>query len=347
MTSVGRIVLHVGAPKTGSTYLQRRLRMDPAGLRAQGIYVPVLPAVAKMAGNAKLLATVLSDAPSLSFRRAFPDIDTSAIDPQRVVDDLLRDWRPEREAVVLSAENFRPGHAAVVARLLPPKVDVGVVLFIRRQDSWIESYHNQMVKTGENHEDLSRFLDVVFDSKSDRLCYPDWSLNREAWREAFGACAIVFYDEAQSDIFGAFFHAASLTLPEGVPDIDRQQVSLDLHQLSYLLALDPTLPFAEFARRRAASAAAAARLGAPRLPTMRPADRERLVSRLAASNKRLLESLGRSADDPALCLTNEPMQRASLEEVRASESYQRHRKLADDIYDRATSDSVQQSTPAS
>ena len=70
MASVSpRIVLHIGAPKTASTYLQRRLRANAAALREHGIYVPVIPAVAAMAGNAKLLATALSQRPSLTFQR--------------------------------------------------------------------------------------------------------------------------------------------------------------------------------------------------------------------------------------------------------------------------------------
>ena len=78
--------------------------------------MPVLPAVAKMAGNAKLLATVLSEAPSLSFLRNFPEIDTAALDPAEALAELLADWRADRETAILSAENFRPQHAAT----LPP-----------------------------------------------------------------------------------------------------------------------------------------------------------------------------------------------------------------------------------
>ena len=114
-----RIVLHVGAPKTASTYLQRRLRADSNHLRKHGIYVPVLPAVAAMAGNAKLLATALSKRPSLTFQRAFPEIDVSALNPAVLVSELLKDWKRDSESVVLSAENFRPHHVTRLHELLP------------------------------------------------------------------------------------------------------------------------------------------------------------------------------------------------------------------------------------
>ena len=50
MTAGRRVILHVGAPKTGSTYLQKRLRANAQALRARGVYVPVLPEVAATAG---------------------------------------------------------------------------------------------------------------------------------------------------------------------------------------------------------------------------------------------------------------------------------------------------------
>src|SRR2546423_7763876 len=153
-----RIVLHIGAPKTASTYLQRRLRADPSHLRKHGIYVPVLPLVAEMAGNAKLLATALSRRPSLTFQRAFPKIDLRTLDPSGLVAELLQDWRADSESVVLSAENFRPNHAPRLRELLPKTAPSVVVLFVRRQDRWIDSYFNQMVKTNEISEDISTFV---------------------------------------------------------------------------------------------------------------------------------------------------------------------------------------------
>ena len=151
-----RIVLHIGAPKTASTYLQRRLRANAATLRKHGIYVPVIPAVAAMAGNAKLLATTLSQHPSLTFQRGFPEIDVRKLDPARIVSELLADWKTQSESIVLSAENFRPNHAQRLRELLPSSTPCVIVLLVRRQDRWIDSYYNQMVKTNETAEEISR-----------------------------------------------------------------------------------------------------------------------------------------------------------------------------------------------
>src|SRR5438477_8063590 len=152
-----RIVLHVGAPKTASTYIQLRLRADPRHVRAHGIYVPVLSATATAPGNAKLLATALSREPSLTFSRVFPEINVTALNASEVVAELLEMWRSDAESIVLSAENFRPAHATRLRELLPDRWPSAVVLFVRRQDRWIDSYYNQLVKINEFTGDISAF----------------------------------------------------------------------------------------------------------------------------------------------------------------------------------------------
>jgi hypothetical protein len=331
-----RIVLHVGAPKTASTYLQRRLRADPRHLRQHGIYVPVLPAVAEMAGNAKLLATALSQRPSLTFQRAFPEIDVSALNPAQLVAELFQDWRPDSESVVLSAENFRPRHARRLRELLPTTVPCVVVLFVRRQDRWIDSYFNQMVKVNETAEDISTFVARLCDTDGERFCRPDWFANYEAWRDAFGDCKVVFYDEVASDVFGAFIAAAGLESVPDLIDIDRAQVSLNVYELAYLLDLK-TPDYPEFLLRRAASEKASRRLGLHETRSLLSnADLERLRNRFEVSNHRLMAALGRN-DNPTLLrldVSSDSNSYCDLKTFYASESYARYRELADAIYTR-------------
>ena len=331
-----RIVLHVGAPKTASTYLQRRLRADPNHLRKHHIYVPVLPAVAEMAGNAKLLATALSRRPSLTFQRAFPDIDVSALDPAKLVAELLQDWRRDSESVILSAENFRPHHARRLRELLPGTAPTVVVLFVRRQDRWIDSYFNQMVKVNETTEEISAFVARLCDTDGERFCRPDWFANYEAWRDAFGDCRVVFYDEVASDVFGAFIAAAGLEPVPDLIDIDRAQVSLNIYELAYLLDLkNPDYP--EFLLRRAASEKASRRLGLHETRSLlSKANLERLRNRFEASNRRLMAALGRNNNSALLRLDVSPDldSYCDLKKFYVSESYMRYRELADAIYTR-------------
>jgi hypothetical protein len=300
-------------------------------MRAQGIFVPVLPAVAQMAGNAKLLATVLSDAPTLSFQRVFPHIDTHALDTIQIVEDLLEDWRPDEEAIVLSAENFRPNHAARL-RALFSTVAVTVVLFVRAQDRWMESYHNQLIKSADVRQDLPSFIEATLSQQSDRLCYPDWWQHYTIWQENFGDCRIVFFDEVRSSLFDSFFTTAGLVPPIGIPDIPRQQESIGFHQLTYLSMWDHEVSFPDFVRRRTACAEAARQLGDLEPRILRQVDRHRLVDCFSGSNARLLAALGRPTDDPALQFSTQANDCLTFKEVRDSDPYRRYQALADEIY---------------
>src|SRR5262245_6228077 len=332
-----RIVLHVGAPKTASTYLQRRLRADPEHLRKHGIYVPVLPAVVEVAGNAKLLPAALGQRPSLTFQRALPQIDVRALDPAQILADLLQGWRPESESVVLSAENLRPNHARRLRELLPTIAPCVVILFVRRHDRWIDSYFNQMIKTNELHEDISTFIARLCDNPDGRLCCPDWFVHYQAWRDAFGSCKIVFYDEVASDVFGAFIMAAGFEPVPDLIDIDPTQVSLNVYELAYLLDLKPPIDYPDFLRRKAASEKASRRLGHHETHSLLSnADLARLRDRFETSNQRLLAALGRNEDRSQLELDQkrDPARYFDLAELYGSKSYARYRKLADAIYGR-------------
>jgi len=332
-----RIVLHVGAPKTASTYLQRRLRADPERLRKHGIFVPVLPQVAAMAGNAKLLATALSERPSLTFERAFPEIDANALNPAKLIGELLKNWRHDSESIVLSAENLRPNHAARLRELLPKDTPTVVVLFVRRQDRWIDSYFNQMVKTSETERSMASFVAQLCDTEGERLCRPDWFAHYQAWRGAFGNCQVVFYDEVASDVFGAFLAAAGFQPLPDLIDIDRAQVSLNIFELAYLLELEKPMTYSDFLRRRMASEKASRRLGVQETRSvLTNVDLARLRNRFEESNRRLLAELGRSNDAKLLQLdaSTDSDVYCDLDEFYRSDRYAKYRKLADAIYAR-------------
>lgn len=329
-----RIVLHIGAPKTASTYIQRRLRANTERLRENGIYVPVLSEVAEMAGNAKLLPTALGQRPSLTFQRAFPKIDICALDPKKIVARLLQDWRSDSESVILSAENLRPIHTRPMRELFPATAPCLVVLFVRRQDRWLDSYFNQMIKTNEVHENISAFLDRLLSGNDERLCRPDWFAHYSAWREAFGSCEVVFYDEVASDVFGVFLKTAGFEPIPGLIDIDRAQVSLNLPELAYLLEKSPK-DYPDFLRRKSASEKAARQMNMhDNRSVLSESDLARLRDAFEESNRRLSNALGRSDSALNLDQTWNPKWYCSLSELYASDAYQRYRNLAEAIYAR-------------
>ena len=332
-----RIVLHIGAPKTASTYLQRRLRANAETLRKHGVYIPVIPAVAAMAGNTKLLATTLSRRPSLTFQRGFPEIDVSKLDPRQIVTELLSGWRANFESIVLSAENLRPNHAQRLRGMLPNSAACVVVLFVRRQDRWIDSYFNQMVKTNEVASEISAFVTRLCDTQGERLCRPDWFAHYQAWRNAFGNCRIVFYDEVANNVFGAFLKVADLPWVPGLIDVDRAQVSLNTFEAAYLLEQKQPMEFSDFLQRKNASEKASRRLGVTKTQSfLSGADLARLHQRFDESNRRLVAALGRDSDPPPLQIdvNSDSDSYCDLRQLYSSESYAGYRKLADSIYSR-------------
>jgi hypothetical protein len=335
----GRMVIHVGAPKTGSTYIQKRLRVDPCYLRSAGIYVPVHPKTERMAGNAKLLATAFLGNPSASFARAFPNIDVANLQPSDVLNELLSGWQRNTETIVLSAENFRSSHAMRLREILPPDINPTPILFVRRQDEWFESYYNQLIKTRDIMDDLPSFIEKICAADDGRFCHPDWFAHYNAWKEAFGTCQVAFFEEARSDIFTAFLEAARLPKLPNLPEIDRKQVSLSPYQLAYLFELNQDIPFAEFITHRKASEKAAKQYGASeKLTFLAPNTRMELLEQFQESNQKLFHALGRRDGDSIFDLSKTAATYIPLEDFLCSSDYLRFKGICNAISNESGAD---------
>lgn len=286
--------------------------------------MPVLDEVKRIAGNAKLLAACLSKERTYDFKRAFPRIDPTVLDPQNLVDRLLANWQPDNETVVLSAEDFRHFHAKTLKEMLPQDVEVTVVLFIRRQDHWITSLYSQWIKTGSFCGSMSDFLATLEDPTTLRYRAPDWFRDYEVWMQHFGSCQIVFFDEARDDLLGSFLTAAQLPDLPDLPQIDPQQVRLSGHQIAYIL---------EAGRRYSGDAYHARRIIARNTPP-EEAVKLRLLSdvQLAKtksdyqpSNEKLLAALARQTDDPLLDIPTTLSPGMTLAQVWQSEKYEAYK----------------------
>ncbi len=297
MSNKPRVILHVGGPKTGSTYIQKRLRLAPELLRDKGVYVPILPEVSAMAGNAKLLPIAIDKNASKSFRRAFPSINPSNLSARNIVSALIRDWRKESEILVLSAENFRPNHAQVMRDLLPRNTNYTVKLFIRRQDDWADSYFNQLTKTNDITEGIERFVTRLCQSTEGRIAIPDWHAHYLAWTEAFTDCDVVNFEEAKSNLLERLLPSDKISTLDDYPDLPPEQVSIGVFQIAYLLQLDRNISFADFILHRNAAYAAAQATGLTMKRSLLSCEsRRRLRERFEQGNFRLLSevSLGQN-----------------------------------------------------
>jgi hypothetical protein len=172
--------IHIGAPKTGSTFLQRvfcenRLVLGRAGL--------LYPEISLRGFGHHDIAFLLAG--------GYPDWATPQ---ERSLDDLGKDLAKAVEShagsILLSSEDFYlfPEPARLVSFLESAGALAGrparIVVYLRRQDEAHESWYNQRVKaqgeTGAIEASLSRFYDLW-----------DYQSRLAPWAAAFGEDALV------------------------------------------------------------------------------------------------------------------------------------------------------------
>lgn len=165
-----KIILHIGAPKTGSTALQQALSASAEGLTAQGACYPeagrrfqgklsktrhigLRLALCPETMQSKLARSVGGDsaAAQLAFRDAFLaefDAEMAACGPDATLifsDEGLYAQSPATAAPVL---RFFQGYTS----------EISVVVYVRRPDRLVQSAYSQLMKMGAT-EQFSEFLD--------------------------------------------------------------------------------------------------------------------------------------------------------------------------------------------
>lgn len=127
-----RLFLHIGTPKTGSTAIQHFLARNFDQLRAQGVNF-VREGRKREAHNLVLQA-----------RRA----GNIAAVMDKVVAEI--ESRPEATHILTSEMYFGAGAAQDLADALPDtlRADTRILVYLRRQDRFLEALYKQRVKTG-------------------------------------------------------------------------------------------------------------------------------------------------------------------------------------------------------
>lgn len=228
------VIIHIGGPKTGSTYLQKRLRLNRDILGANGIHLPYCHGLEKVAGNAKVLASLMSTTPSPKFARSSATDASESLTAESALAELLQRWNSATDTLLLSAETFQPAHAEKLRALLPVDCQPRIVLFVRNQLDWMASYFNQLTKTQDVVQTPNEFVDEVLSRRREHLYCPDWDYQYRTWKTVFGHCEVCQYEWAKSDLMAAFFAAANIATQQPLPDIERTQTSLHPFQIRLL-----------------------------------------------------------------------------------------------------------------
>lgn len=173
-----RLWLHIGLPKTGTTFLQTTLLKNRAALLEQGILYPMAGLVS--AGHMLFAPGVLSEQ-----RKQLSDV-SRLLDRARpeLWDALAEEVREANpNSVILSTEYFTEAENLIALKRLCDKVtaNVAVIVYLRRQDDYVEAGWSQAVKAGMTAEPLNL-------RQYDPRC--DWQLFLDRWAAMFGRNAL-------------------------------------------------------------------------------------------------------------------------------------------------------------
>ncbi|MBI5783955.1 MAG: hypothetical protein HZA64_00720 [Rhodocyclales bacterium] len=277
-----RCWLHIGAPKTGTTAIQRFLEANQDLLPALGFAYPI---AARRAGGHHDLAFLAGG--------GYPDW---AVPQDQTLDALVAALRAEIEAgpatTILSSENFyllcEPAAVLdLMVRLGFPRGAVTVVVYLRRQDEAALSWYNQAVKAqgyaGSFEEHLTTHHDLW-----------DYDARLRAWAEAFGAdcLAVRSYD---GDVRRDFVEAVGLPADDLHFAAERVNTEINSDILEFQRQLNrlPLPPQQKRAFHKQLIALTAASAGSGLFtdaPLLDDAGRQRLLESYASGNRRVADA---------------------------------------------------------
>ncbi|NYS26441.1 hypothetical protein HUK65_15750 [Rhodobacteraceae bacterium 2376] len=171
------LVIHIGLRKTGTTYLQQVLAQNRGPLAERGLLYPD-PASGLAAGSGPahhFLAHALRNwrvkyTPADPFDRL-----------EAHVAALRAELADHAGTGVLSSEDFSRlnGKQITALRTLFPERDVRILVYLRRQDQWLDALYGQVLKVGRQVE-----MDSFIARNRARL---DYAALLDPWAQAFGA----------------------------------------------------------------------------------------------------------------------------------------------------------------
>jgi hypothetical protein len=194
------LYLHIGLPKTGTSYIQKWIELNRLLLRTAGLWTPESPDYPH-----RIAVEYLKD----EERAARPDVVSIKRLPFDIaVQDFSQFWQNSIfKSAILSTEYFYECAPVdlINLRALAGDVDVVIVMFLRRQDRLLEAGYNQEVKL------MGEVTPLIAPEYTDRH---NWLKLYDEWASVFGPgkVRVVNYDEvAKSDrLLPAFCDAIDL-----------------------------------------------------------------------------------------------------------------------------------------
>lgn len=253
------LFLHIGTPKTATTYLQRTLASNGEWLNAQGLSYPRL---LNGPGGNHITLFFASALRISAFARGYGIHTTSdrlAFRKRlnRRLTRLLKATPDTIESYVFSSENLsgqlgHPGMTELRNLLSPHFSQIKIVCYIRRQDDGLLSMYAEHMRKGFSSGSFDGFLDRAL--KDDGLAgYNNYARLLRRWGNVFGHENLIVrrYDKArfvgESGILSDFLSVVkgrTVEIPDTLKKPKHHNVSLSAPLLEYLSEFNAEYPFA-------------------------------------------------------------------------------------------------------
>jgi len=233
MNKRNKLILHVGIPKTGTTSIQNFLADNPVFLANHGFIYPKTGQVQNMHLDLCLKLT------------------------EEIRSSLKKEiHKAGQKTVIMSSEIFWGSLNPPVASWLSEHFETTVIIFIRRQDKWIESVWRQLLKDS-NYRKSSDLTDPLKLSEASWL--HEWDARIRQFKEWFGedSVHVRLYDETKNSV-SEFLNLIGIDNTEGAFTPQRlnktmhptwvqflrlaRKIPWDQHQLSSLVQMLQELP---------------------------------------------------------------------------------------------------------
>lgn len=243
---MGRLILHIGTHKTGTTALQKFFDLNRAALAERGIFYPDYDIIGKtghyshiamanaFAGHHGTLTPEDARAffAAVRARRADHDVTILSAEPFYRHIDLDPAKKPPRDPAA-----YWPLRRAFIERLAEELAPADVVVVFREQADYAQSLYKEHVKATRYLHDMTRF-------RRDYWFHFDFLEQARAWEASFPGMTALDYAHlmAGEGIEANFAAAVGLSLPEDLPRAGRQNEGMlddmvllkrKLHHTSY------------------------------------------------------------------------------------------------------------------
>ena len=212
--------IHIGIPKTGTTYIQSLLQKRRKALLKHGILYPL--AGLHGSGHSALAASYLSEETKAFMRKS--NIFASDKSSLQIRDNILYEYglmKNKKGAVIVSAEGLAITDPAGVERIAKdylPYFDIQIIVFLRRQDFMAESSRSQAYRVNQKNYNTRD----AFNPCSINLNY---TYALDCWSSQFEqSITVVEYPEAQGTEALKLLTAELFGLPSSL-EIDSEPVN--------------------------------------------------------------------------------------------------------------------------